>query len=160
MGHSKKRELLIELISTYLRTNISLMRYYHYIAPNRKSKFACNKSIKNTEKAIEHLKDIKHTELLEYLYSSFIGNQAIAYSVSGNVVLADQLAYYDTKDGFVEFQKEMEEQRKKRIEADEQRQKNLEAVKKAKEQGKNVEMVYNKDTKKVEPLIVEEKAWE
>ena len=156
ISDKRKRDYLIEIISSFLKTNIALMEYYHAVAPTRKAKFVCNKSIKRTENAIAHLRQIKHVEILDYLYSSFIGNNAIAYSVSGGIVVSKQLAYFDSDKGFGEFQQMVKEQREKEIAKEQERIRTQEAIKKAKEQGKKVEMVWDNETKKAKPVIVDE----
>ena len=157
LTEKRKREYLIEIISSFLKTNIALMDYYHASADTRKGKFACNKSKKSTEQALVHLRQIKHIELLDYLYSSFIGNNVIAYSISGKMVLSKQLDYYDTESGFVEFQQMIKERKEKQELQEQERQKQEQAVKQAKEQGKQVEMVWDNESKTNKPLIVESK---
>ena len=157
ISEKKKREYLIEIISAFLRTNIALMNYYHSVAETRKGKFVCNKSIKKTEEALVHLRQIKHIEILDYLYSSFIGNNAIAYSVSGNIVISDQLKHYDSEQGFDDFLAMIKEQKEKIAAKEEEKRKTKEAIELAKAQGKKVEMVWDKETKTVKPLIVEDK---
>lgn len=152
----KKREYLIGIISNHLKVNIALMEYYHAVAPDRKSKLVCSRSIKDTEYALTHLHTIKHTDILEYLYSSFIGNNAVMYSVSSKLVNSKKLAYFDSEKGHQEFLDTMEEQRKEREEKEKAKRENALAIEKAKKEGKKVEMVYNPKTKNVEPLIVEE----
>ena len=153
----KKREHLISIIRSYLKTNISIMEYYYVVANDRKSKKVCRDSITSCEEAIAHLQTIKHIEILDYLYGTFVGNNVIAYSISGKLVKSSKLAHWDTEEGFEEFKVEMEEKKKKAIAEAEEREKTKEAVKKAKAEGKKVEMVYDKETKKVRPVIVEEK---
>ena len=158
LKEKKKREHLIDIIELYLETNVALMEYYKAVADTRKGKLACTKSIKSTLQAIDHLRQIKHIELLDFLYSSFIGNNVIAYSVSGKVVLSKKLAFYDTEDGFVEFLKEQEERKKQALAKEQEKIKTEETIKKAKEEGKKVEMVWDKETKTVKPFIVEDNA--
>ena len=152
-----KRKHLIKVIQTYLETSIALMEYFKSVATTRKEKYVCTKSIKSSLQAINHLREIKHIEILDYLYSTFIGNNIIAYSVSGKVVLSQKLKEYDTDEGFAEFLEMVESQKREQEEKIKQRQDNMNAIKKAKEQGKKVEMVWDKDTKTVKPMIVEEK---
>jgi len=157
ISEKKKREYLIGIVQKYLETGKSLMEYLKAVAPTRKAKYSCNKSIKKIEEGITHLRQIKHIEVLEYLYSTFIGNGVIAYSISGGIVCSPKMKEYDTESGvkeLIELMKETQEKQKAKFE-EKQRQK--EAIEKAKEQGKNVEMVWDKDTKTVKPMIVEEK---
>ena len=133
------------------------MKYYKGVATTKEQKLTCNKSIKDIENSINHLRQIKHLEILKYLYATFIGNNVIAYSVSGKVVLSKKLKEYDTDKGFVEFQEMLKEQREQALEREQKKKESVEALKKAKEMGKKVEMVWDKDTKTVKPMIVEDK---
>lgn len=157
LSEKRKRDYLISIIQKYLETSKALMEYYHAVANTRKAKLVCTKSIKGIDQAITHLRQIKHIEVLDYLYSSFIGNNVIAYSISGKLVLAPKLAEYDTDQGVEELRQIMEEQKQKDLEREKKRQETIEAVNKAKAEGKKVEMVWDKDTKTAKPVIVEEK---
>lgn len=157
LSEKRKRDYLISIIQKYLETSKALMEYYHAVADTRKAKLVCTKSIKGIDQAITHLRQIKHIEVLDYLYSSFIGNNVIAYSISGKLVLAPKLAEYDTDQGVEELRQIMEEQKQKDLEREKKRQETIEAVNKAKAEGKKVEMVWDKDTKTTKPVIVEEK---
>ena len=153
----KKRKYLINFLQKYLETSVALIEYYKSVATTRKEKLVCTKSIKSSLQAIDHLRQIKHIEILEYLYSTFVGNNVIAYSVSGKIVLSNKLKEYDSDDGIQEFREMLEIQKKEREQKEKQRQETLNAVRKAKEQGKKVEMVWDKDTKTTKPMIVQEK---
>ena len=157
LSEKKKREYLIAIIQNYLETNLSLMNYYHAVADTRKAKLTCNKSIRITEQAITHLRQIKHVEILEYLYSTFMGNNIIAYSMSGSVVMAKKLQEYDTETGIVEFRKIIEKQKQEKLAKLEEKRKEQEIIEKAKADGKRVEMVWDNDTKTNKPMIIEEK---
>ena len=152
----KKREHLVKIIKCYLETSKSLMEYYKSVAETRKGKLTCTKSIKAIEQAMIRVNEIKHIEILEYLYSTFMGNNVIAYSVSGKVVNSPKLAHYDTENGFAEFQEMLKEQKEIAEEKERKRQESLEALKKAKEMGKKVEMVYDKETNTTKPMIIED----
>ena len=158
ISEKKKKQHLVAIIGSFLKTNIALMEYYKAVAPDRKSKLVCTKSIKAAEQALVHLNTIKHIEILDYLYSTFIGNNALAYSISGKMVLSPKIKEWDTDDGVKELIALMEENKKKQQEKFEQQEKNRKAIEEAKKQGKKVEMVYDKDTKTVKPLIIEEKS--
>lgn len=152
-----KREYLEKIVEHYLETAKSLMEYYQFSADTTDGKLVCAKSIKEIEEAINHLPKIKHVEILEYLYSTFLGNNVIAYSVSGKIVNSQKLRKYDTKNGFKEFLEMVEEQKKEQLERERKRKESVEALKKAKEMGKKVEMVYDPKTKQTKPMIIEEK---
>jgi len=155
LTEKKKRQYLIKIIKSYLRTSLELMSYYKAVADTRKAKLVCNKSIKSMEQALVKVDQIKHIEILEYIYSSFVGNNVIAYSVSGAVVLSPKLDEYDQDEHIEEFKEMLEQDRKDREEKEKARRETLEAVRKAKEQGKKIGMVYDKDTKTTRPMIID-----
>lgn len=153
----KKKKYLVTIISSYLKVNISLMEYYKAVAPDRKSKLVCTKSIKRTEQAIVHLSTIKHIEVLQYLYSIFVGPSAQHYAISGSMVLTPKIKEWDTDDGVKELIALVEDNKRRQEEQFKKQEETRKAVEEAKKQGKKVEMVYDKDTKSVKPVIVEEK---
>ena len=153
----KKRNYLITIIQKYLETSKCLMEYYKAVATTRKGKLTCTRSIKKIDQAITHLRQIKHIEVLDYLYSTFIGNNVIAYSISGGIVISPKMKEFDTDKGVEELVALMKEAQEKQQAKLLEKQRQKEVIEKAKEQGKNVEMVWDKDTKTVKPMIVEEK---
>ena len=157
ISEKKKRHYLNSVLINYLLTNISLMEYLKSMASDSKSKRVCTKNINATKKAISQLGKIKHIEVLEYLYGIFMGNNIIAYSISGKLVTSKKLTYYDSEKGFNEFKDMLEEQKQIREEQERKRKESVEALKRAKEMGKKVEMVYDPTTKTTKPLIVEDK---
>lgn len=158
MTQKKKKDHLLKIISAYLDTAQELLSYLKDSADTKVGKRTCSKSIKSIEQAKVHLHTIKHIEVLDYLYSTFIGNNVIAYSVSGKLVNAKKLKEYDTEQGVLELKELMEEARQKAIEKEKAKQEQMTAIKKAQEQGKKVEMVYDKETKTAKPMIIEEKS--
>lgn len=157
ISEDKKRDYLINIIESYLKVNVDLMSYFKALAKDRKGKLACTKSIRSTEQAINHLRQIKHIEILEYLYSVFIGNNAMAYAVSGSMVLSSKIKEWDTEEGIVEFRDLIEKQKQENELKQKQAQEKIDAMKKAKEEGKDVELVYDNESKGLKPLIVDEK---
>ena len=153
----KKRNHLITIIQKYLETGKCLMEYLKAVAPTRKAKLVCNKSIKSAEQAIVHLRQIKHIEILEYLYSTLVGNNVLAYSVSGKMVLSEKIKDWDTDDGVKELIALMEENRKKAQEKFEEQEKTRKVIEEARKQGKKVDMIYDEKTKSLKPVVVEEK---
>lgn len=156
LNEKKKREYLITIIQKYLETGKSLMEYLKAVAPTRSAKYACNKSINKIDEALVHLRQINHIEVLEHLYSMFIGNGVIAYSISGGIIMSKEMQKWDTDEGIHELIELIEENRKKQEEKLKIQQENRKIVEQAKKEGKKVEMVYDKETKSVKPMIVEE----
>lgn len=158
LSENVKRKYLINIITSHLETAKNMLTYFKAVASTPEQKKVCNKSIRNTKKAIEHLNEIKHIEILEYLYSTFIGNNVIAYTVSGNVVNSKKINFYDKDENIDDFKAMVEDQRQEAIEREKKRQESAEILKKAKEQGKKVEVVWDDKSKSAKPMIVEEKS--
>lgn len=156
LNEKKKREYLITIIQKYLETGKSLMEYLKAVATTRSAKYACNKSLNKIDEALVHLRQINHIEVLEHLYSMFIGNGVIAYSISGGIIMSKEMQKWDTDEGIHELIELIEENRKKQEEKLKIQQENRKIVEQAKKEGKKVEMVYDKETKSVKPMIVEE----
>lgn len=157
MNENKRKDLLLSLLNMYIATSISVLKYLKATTSDEKARKVCDKSIRQCRKAQERLHKIKHIEILQYFYDTFIGNNVIAYSVSGSLVNSKKVALWDTDKHFQEFLDEMEEQRIYRERKEQERIDSINAIKKAKEQGKKVEMVYDKDKKKVIPVIIDDK---
>ena len=158
ISEKKKREYLKSIIKSYLHTNIEIMSYLKANAPDTKSKRVCTKVIKDSEHAIAHLDTIKRIEILDYLYASLIGNSVIAYSVSPKLILSKKLVEIDNDDEkYQDFLADLEEQRIYNEKKYQERLEYQQAIENAKKQGKKVEMVYDKENKKVIPTIVEDK---
>ena len=155
MTNKRKREYLINIISSYLTTNLTMMSFLREQAPNSHAKRVCTKNIKTTQKAIQYLYEIKHLDILEYIYSSFVGNNIMAYSVSPKMVLSPKIKEWDIEEHHQEFVDYVEELRIYEERKAQERQESQLAIQKAKEQGKKVEMVYDKEQKKVVPVILD-----
>lgn len=154
LEENKKRKHLIKIIKNHLELSKSVMEYFKASADTRKGKLVCGKSIKKIDDALIHLNQIEHIEILDYLYASFVGNNPIAYSVSGDIVNSQVLKDYDTETGIVAFRELLENQRKEREEKEKAKIEYQQAVEKAKQSGQTVEMVWDKKTGKPRPMVV------
>ena len=152
-----RKRFLKEIISNYLRTAIS---FYEYMkrASDSKTKRLCTKTITKLQQAIVSVNEIKHIEILDYYYTLCIAPYYQVYVVVGSLASSKQMKDYDTEEGIIAFREKMEDFKNKSIEKEKQNQESANAIKKAKEEGKKVEMVWDKDTKTVKPVIVEEKS--
>jgi hypothetical protein len=158
ISEKKKREYLVEIIRQVLTTNIALMTYYKSMASDEKSKKTCSKSIKQTQKALEKLPLVNHIEILVSLYNAIVAGKESVFVLGGALMCSKNFDYWDkTEKGFKEFLKLEEENRNKVIAKQKEENEMKEAVAKAKEEGKKVEYVFNPETKKVEPKIIETK---
>ena len=158
MNSNKEREYIIKILTGILTTNISIMYMYKENATDEKSKSICNKSIRQCRKGIKLLPTIQHIEILRSLMEKIVYGKEHYFAVSGALCSYDKIITWDTtENGFLEFTKLEEEEKLLRQKQFEEKQKQQEFVKQAQEQGKNVEMIYDKDTKQIKPIIVDEK---
>lgn len=157
MRDNTKKQYLIKIISKLLETNIELMIYYKAIASDDKSKKTCAKSIRKSRLALEKIKKVNHLEILQSLYNTLISGKENTFVLAGSLICSKQFYYWDnTKNGFNEFM-ELENKAREEQEAKlEEQRKERESIAKAKAEGKKVEMVYDPQTKKLKPSIVEE----
>lgn len=153
-----RKRYLKDIMVSYLHTCISFYEYMKRVATDSKGKRLCTKVIHNLEQAIIKVNNVKHIEILDYYYSLFVAPNFQIFATAGSLLSSPKMLDYDTDSGIVEFNKIIEEQKRKAVEKANEDRANQEAIKKAKEQGKNVEFVYDKDSGKVKPLIVDEKA--
>lgn len=151
----RKRHLK-EILCNYFHTAISFYEYMKRTGDS-KAKRICTKTIHKLEQAIIRVNEINHIEILDYYYTLCIAPNYQVYAVVGSLASSQKMVDYDTDEGIVEFNKIIEEQKQKSLEKEKARQENAKAIQKAKEEGKKVEMVWDKDTKTVKPMIIEEK---
>ena len=148
MTEKQEREKKIAIMTNILETNIKIMLYYREIASNKESKAICNKSIKESK-----------VEIIRSLFNHLVNGKEQYYVMSGSLCSYDKIIEWDTtEDGFKEFIKLEDEGVKKSQQEFEEKQKQAEMIKKAQEEGKTVEMIYDNEAKKVKPIIVEEKS--
>lgn len=159
MTEKQEREKKIAIMTNILETNIKIMLYYREIASNKESKAICNKSIKESKVGIKMLPTINHIEIIRSLFNHLVNGKEQYYVMSGSLCSYDKIIEWDTtEDGFKEFIKLEDEGVKKSQQEFEEKQKQAEMIKKAQEEGKTVEMIYDNEAKKVKPIIVEEKS--
>lgn len=154
----EEREFIINILTNVLNTNIEIMRFYKKIATDDKSIEICDKSIKQSEDGLKQIKKIVHLEILRSLFSKIVYGKEPYFAMCGSLCSFEKIKKWDTtKKGFKEFmdleKAAIEEAKTKQQEIIKQQ----ELVKKAKEEGKKVEMIFDKDTKKIKPVIIEEK---
>lgn len=158
MRKDKQKEYLTSIIKKLVETNIELMTYYKLLASDEKSKRVCSKSIRQSKKALEELPHIKHLEILVSLYNTLVVGKENTFVLAGALICSKQMYHWDkTEKGFQEFLEIEKQAHEKNIKDMEEKRKTAEAIKKAKDEGKKVEMVYDPTTKKAKPLIVEDK---
>ena len=165
MGHKTKmskydvqKGKLKSLFHMMIATTKEILNFQLTLSNDIENTKGIKKLIKECEKAQEIVTNITHLEILVSLYNTFInGKETYFLTLSKMITNKNTIQKWDrTEKGFKLFL-ELENQAKPKTQ--EQYNKRLEQqemIKKAKEQGKKVEMVYIDG--KLQPRIVEEKS--
>ena len=165
MGHTKKlnkidvqKGKLKSIFNLMIATNIAIMRFQLTLTDKQDEIKGLKKFIKDSEKAQEIVSSITHYEILVSLYNTFLnGKETYFATLVKTINNKNTIRKWDrTQKGFKLFQ-ELENQAKAKSQEEyNKRIEQQEMIKKAKEQGKKVEMVYVDG--KLQPRIVEEKS--
>lgn len=149
--------LLKMVFINMLATNIAIMQFQMTLTSKEEEKKGLKDFIKKSKKAIRIVTDVKHYEILVDLYNSFVnGKETYFMLLAKTIDNKDTIAKWDkTEKGFKEFIKAREEAVAKSKEEYEQRIAQQEIIRKAREEGKKIEMVYKNG--KIVPVVVEEK---
>ena len=155
---NKQRQLIIATIKALINTNLAILDLHKELFKNNKESLeAINKNIRISKKAIHNIDKINHIEILRSLYANLITNKEAVFALAPALINSKKCKYWDTtKSGFEEFMALEEEANQIAKAKLEQQIKEQEMVKKAKEEGKKVEYVYDNVEKRNKPLIVEE----
>lgn len=150
-----KREEQISAIMFMLQANISMMTYYRSQTKDEKSIAVCNKSIRESKKALKNINNIKHDEIIDSLFRTLFSNSVNLFVLPASLINGKQVKKWDTtKKGFEEFLYLEEEAKSIADQKAKERKEQLEAIKKAKEDGKKVDFVL--ENGKMKPVISEE----
>ena len=165
MGHKKEidklnvqKERLKAVFNRLLDTEIAIMQFQLTLASEDEHIKGIKKVIKDSEKAKKIVTSITHYEILVSLYNAFVnGKESYYVLLSSTINSKNKVTYWDrTKKGFQEFVR-LEQEAKAQSQKDyEERLKQQEIIKKAQEEGKKIEMVFQDG--KLKPIVVEEKA--
>ena len=165
MGHKKEidklnvqKDRLKAVFNRLLDTEIAIMQFQLTLASEDEHIKGIKKVIKDSEKAKKIVTSITHYEILVSLYNAFVnGKESFYVMFSATINAKNKVTYWDrTKKGFQEFIA-LEQQAKAQSQKDyEERLKQQEIIKKAKEEGKKIEMVFQDG--KLKPIVVEEKS--
>lgn len=165
MGHKKEidklnvqKERLKAVFNRLLDTEIAIMQFQLTLASEDEHIKGIKKVIKDSEKAKKIVTSITHYEILVSLYNAFVnGKESFYVMFSATINAKNKVTYWDrTKKGFQEFVA-LEQQAKAQSQKDyEERLKQQEIIKKAQEEGKKIEMVFQDG--KLKPIVVEEKS--
>lgn len=164
MGHEKKSKLDVQKVRlksiflSMLQTNIAIMEFQLTLTDDPKEIKGLKRYIRDTKKAMEIVTSITHYEILASLYNTFLNNKEPFYMLlCQTIIRKDTIVKWDrTEKGFKLFQKLESDAKAKSKEEYEKKLAQQEMIKKAREEGKKVEMVFIDG--KLQPHIVEEKS--
>lgn len=152
-----QKERLKRVFATMLDSEIAIMEFQLTLASEKEHIKGIRKVIKNSLKAKEIVTSITHFEILASLYNAFVnGKESFYVMLSSTIISKNKVTYWDrTKKGFKEFIA-LEEQAKAQTQKElDERLAQQEMIKKAQEEGKKIEMVY--ENGKLKPIIVDNK---
>lgn len=149
---------LKRLICSLIDTNINVMDFQLTLTDKEEEIKGLKHFIKESKKAKEIINSVVHYEILVSLYNSFLnGKESYFLSLVRTVNRKDTIVKWDrTKKGFKDFQQKEIEARAKSEQEIKDKKAMQETFRKAKEEGKKIEMVYVDG--KLQPTIVEDKA--
>ena len=149
-----KKEILSKALISFLNCAETMVELQKSQAKTKEEKSSCNKLIKRIRKFIELVPQYKHEEILKYLYESFISPMNMAFIYVPTLIVSKQLLKKDRNEKeFKQFLNDLNEQKQKAKVLSEERIKTQEAIKKARQEGKKVEMMYQDG--KIKPVILE-----
>lgn len=153
---TKQKDLLKKVFVKMLETNANIMRFQMSLIDNEEEIKGFKKFIKQTEKAIKIVQCVVHYEILVSLYNTFICQKETYFmTLCKTINNKETIIKWDrTEKGFKLFLQLESEAKAKSKEEYEKKLAQKEMIKKAREEGKKVEMVYVDG--KLEPKIVDE----
>ena len=146
---------LKNIIINLLKTDMAILQFHHHNEDDPNHIKSYNKWIRQCKNSIRIVENIQHIEILCSLYNTFISGKETYFVTLGAVVNKDVKRWDTTKKGFEEFLKMDAEARAKFKEESEEREHQLESIKKAREEGKKIEFVFQNG--KLIPVVLEEK---
>lgn len=153
---TKQKELLKKTFVKMLETNIEIMKFQMTLTDKEDDIKGLKKFVKQTEKAISIVQSVVHYEILVSLYNTFISQKETYFmTLCKTINNKETIVKWDrTEKGFKLFLQLENEAKAKSKEEYEKKLAQQEMIKKAKEEGKKIEMVYVNG--KLEPRVVEE----
>ena len=158
MKDNELREQLINLIKQQLELNIANCKFMKRLYKGNKTVIATlNKSIRQSEKALVIIHQIKHIELLRAIYGDIIGKYSAVLMLGGTYISSKALFRIDNNEkAFKEFMENQKIEQEQAIAKAKERQETAQAVAKAKNEGKKVEYMIDPITKQVKPVIIDD----
>lgn len=164
MGHNDKptklevqKRRLKTIFTDMLLTNIAIMEFQLTLTDKEEDKKGLKRFIKESKNAIVIINSVVHYEILASLYNTFLNGKEVYFTSLCKIINnKTTIVKWDrTEKGFKLFL-ELENQAKAKSQEEyNKRLEQQEMIKKAKEEGKKVEMVLIDG--KLQPRIVEEK---
>ncbi len=163
MGHKKidkaevQKARLKRIFISMLNTNIAIMQFQLTLTNKKEDIKGLKKFIRDSVTAQEIIGSVSHYEILVSLYNTFINGKETYFATLCKIINNKKtIKRWDrTQKGFKEFIT-LESEAKARSKAEyEKKLAQQEAIKKAKEEGKQLDMVFVDG--KLQPRIVEEK---
>ena len=147
------KHLFIEM----LLTNLAIMNFQLTLTNGKEEQKGIKKFIKDTHKAITIINSVVHYEILVSLYNTFLnGKEAYYLTLCKTINNKTTIVKWDRSEKGFKLFLELENQAKAKSQEEyNKRVAQQEMIKKAKEEGKKVEMVFIDG--KLQPRIVEEK---
>ena len=147
------KHLFIEM----LLTNLAIMNFQLTLTNDKEEQKGIKKFIKDTHKAITIINSVVHYEILVSLYNTFLnGKEAYYMTLCKTINNKTTIVKWDRSEKGFKLFLELENQAKAKSQEEyNKRVAQQEMIKKAKEEGKKVEMVFVDG--KLQPRIVEEK---
>lgn len=151
----ENNELLKNIMVDMIKLNYDVLKFHMTLSKDEKEIRGYKKLLRMSNKAIEIISSVNHQDILELLYNNFISGRE---SVSA-ILVASINKYVNTWDksekGYKQFKEYEKENYEARIESIKRKQEMSQKIKKAKEEGKKLDFVY--DNGKVVPVVREEK---
>ena len=148
-------EYLKQVFINFLETEIAILRFQKSLSKRGKDRKGLDEMIKNSEKAIETVRDLKHIEILTSLYNAFLSQKEHYFIMVEKTLNSENVEKWDkTEDGFKEFLELEETEKAKSQQELEEKKKQAETIAKARAEGKKIEMIL--EDGKLKPVIVEE----
>lgn len=155
MTKKQERIYLEDAIVKALQLNISNCCFLKQVnKENKQIVETLDKSIEQSLKAFDLLKDIEHLEILRAIYNDYVNKIASHLLMGGALVCSPKIQEWDKSEiGFREFTIANKEALKIAKQKAKEQEENRLAIEKAKEEGKKISMVYDPQTKQLKPVI-------
>lgn len=148
-------ERKINIMLKIMETSNEIFTMRKNLTKDEKAKSICDKIIRQNKKAIRYLPSIRHEDIINSLYNSFVTRaEGSFFGLIAPVINHKNTHKWDnSEEGYKEFLELEEEAKKIAQEKAKEREEKAKMFEEAKARGDKVEMLYNPKTKKIEPII-------